>query len=61
MVKNLSGASALATGYLHTCAVTGGTVQCWGSNLMRMLGVGDPNDPYSSDVPLTVAGITNAR
>jgi len=38
-----------------------GTVQCWGSNLLRMLGVGDPDNPYTSNVPVTVIGISNAR
>jgi alpha-tubulin suppressor-like RCC1 family protein len=60
MVQRASGASALVSGYLHSCAVTLGSVQCWGSNLQLMLGVTESNDPFSSDVPLTLA-IFNAR
>jgi alpha-tubulin suppressor-like RCC1 family protein len=59
MVQGLASVSAAASGYLHTCAVSFGTVYCWGSNLQLQLGVGASNDPYSSNVPLTV--IANAR
>jgi len=38
------------------CAVTGGAVQCWGSNEDGQLGVGAP---ARSNTPVPVGGITN--
>jgi alpha-tubulin suppressor-like RCC1 family protein len=36
----LLGAQALALGYQHACALTGGEIKCWGSNLHSQLGDG---------------------
>jgi alpha-tubulin suppressor-like RCC1 family protein len=45
-------ATSVATGYSHTCALlNGGTVQCWGANLVGELGINtsDDNGNPSSD------------
>ena len=52
-------AKAISAGYYHTCVVlNGGTIQCWGGNGYGALGNGTSTN--GSDVPVTVAGITNA-
>ncbi len=53
-----SGAVAVATGYYHTCAVTGGgAVQCWGA-------YGEPGDgttlPAYGKTPAPIAGLGSA-
>lgn len=52
-----SGVEALATGGLHTCAVTGaGGAMCWGHNADGELGDGTFLD---SNVPVDVSGLTS--
>ncbi len=51
-----SGASALASGSLHACAVAGGQVRCWGFNGSGQLG---NNTTTDSAVPVTVSGIVS--
>ena len=57
-VKGLSGATAIATGGSHTCAlVSGGKVSCWGWNVFGELGDGIYDN---SNVPVRVTGLTGA-
>jgi alpha-tubulin suppressor-like RCC1 family protein len=57
-VVGLTDAVAVATGYLHTCALRiGGAVSCWGSNGRGALGTG-ASTLATSAVPVTVPGIT---
>ncbi|MFO0687031.1 MAG: MopE-related protein [Sandaracinus sp.] len=56
-VTGLSAAD-VTVGGLHACAVRGdGTIACWGDNAFGQLGDGTTT---SSDVPVTVTGITTA-
>ena len=56
MVGLTSGATAVAAGYQHTCAVVNGGVQCWGANIYGELG---NNSTTESDVPVQVLGLTS--
>jgi alpha-tubulin suppressor-like RCC1 family protein len=54
----VSGATAMATGRLHSCALVSGTVQCWGANQIGQLG--DGSTVLLTTTPVTVSGITTA-
>lgn len=43
----LSNVSAVATGDVHTCAITQGNVKCWGRNTERQLGDATSTLPLS--------------
>jgi alpha-tubulin suppressor-like RCC1 family protein len=59
-VAGISGATALAAGSYHNCAILAdGTVACWGSDGMGQLGDGAPGD-YTT-TPTAVSGITAAN
>ena len=53
----ISGASDVAVGYGHSCAVVAGKVLCWGSNMSGQLGTGT-RDPEPGVV--TAAGVSGA-
>jgi len=58
-VSGITTATAVSTGYLHTCAVlTDGTVQCWGYNASGQLG--DGTSLNIAVTPVSVLGISTA-
>lgn len=58
-VAGLSNATALSTGFNHSCAlIAGGTVQCWGDDGFGQLGNGITEDHAST--PHTVKSLTGA-
>jgi len=52
-VRNLSQATALSSGYKHTCAVVAGAVYCWGDSTFGQLGSGNTT---LSSIPKLVTG-----
>jgi alpha-tubulin suppressor-like RCC1 family protein len=61
--SGLTGASAIAAGNNHTCALlSNGTAQCWGFNLYGQLGNGTVTTslPYSFNTPSAVTGLAGA-
>lgn len=57
-VTGVSGATAVAVGFQFACALlSGGTIDCWGTNSQGQLG--DGLQTYSAS-PVSVSGITNA-
>jgi len=55
-VSNLSGATAIASGAAHTCAIAGGSVSCWGNNAAGQIG---NNGTVNVSQPQTVSGLSN--
>lgn len=51
-----SGATAVAAGRTHTCAIVGGAAKCWGENTWNQLGDGTSTP---SPVPLQVLGLNS--
>jgi alpha-tubulin suppressor-like RCC1 family protein len=51
-----SGATGIAAGGAHTCAVVNGGAQCWGSNDYGQLG---NNSTTDSHIPVQVVGLTS--
>jgi alpha-tubulin suppressor-like RCC1 family protein len=56
-LANLSGVTSLSVGAYHACAVSGGSVYCWGLNAWGNLG---HNSNVSKATAYLVTGITNA-
>ncbi len=48
--------SEVSVGFNHVCAVTAGSVYCWGNNLQGQLGTG-PGSPSFSSVPTPAVGV----
>jgi alpha-tubulin suppressor-like RCC1 family protein len=58
-VPGVEGATAIALGEAHSCAiVAGGAVRCWGDNPFGQLGDGTKEDRAS---PAAVVGLGRAR
>lgn len=61
LVSGVSGATALAAGDYHSCAVIkGGKVACWGWNEFGQLGDGTTGKGAYSNTPVIVPGVSGA-
>jgi alpha-tubulin suppressor-like RCC1 family protein len=61
-VAQLNGASDVASGNEHVCALLpGGTASCWGDDEWGQLGDGQSGDPYNAPTPVPVMGLTGAK
>jgi alpha-tubulin suppressor-like RCC1 family protein len=59
-VTGLTGASQVAAGYGHACAlIVDGSIKCWGENREGQLGNGATADPGVAE-PVAVTGVTGA-
>ena len=47
-VTGVSGATVVATGWFHTCAIAGGALSCWGDNFYGQLGIGSTTDQHTA-------------
>jgi hypothetical protein len=56
-VQGLTGATALAAGRAHTCALTNAGISCWGKNQFGELGNGGTRD---SNVPVALGPLSGA-
>jgi alpha-tubulin suppressor-like RCC1 family protein len=54
-VVGLTAASAVSTGTDHSCAIEGGAVRCWGSDVSHQLGADWPSPGTPSASPVTQA------
>ncbi len=54
-VRNITGASSVAAGGFHSCAIVSGKVLCWGYGGDGQLGNGKSGDLYMSGVPVEVS------
>ena len=56
LVYGISNATDIIAGYLHTCAINRGSVECWGSNSNGQLGFGSESAivPFSNHVRAAV-------
>jgi alpha-tubulin suppressor-like RCC1 family protein len=58
IMAGLAGATAIAAGDEHNCAVVGsGSVRCWGGNGHGQLGVGTISATDVNSIPLPVIGL----
>jgi len=48
------GTTTIAAAFMHTCALQGGSLKCWGANLLGQLGDGSTDD---SSTPVAVSGM----
>jgi alpha-tubulin suppressor-like RCC1 family protein len=61
VVSNLSGATQLASGNEHVCALlAGGTASCWGNDEWGQLGDGVSGEENDVSTPVPVTGLTGA-